>query len=152
MDAAVTFHAHALRLARLTLVEEGPMFISWARHFIRKTSRKSRLAVRSNVRGSRTLWSGVEAHEDRCLLTGTRTPLTNLLPDPVGATTEMVLSDGTVMIQGGGGFASNDWYKLTPDDGGSYINGTFSPRVDGPRPAVLPVQRPAQRQGVRGGS
>src|SRR5262249_40980736 len=50
--------------------------------------------------------------------------------DAVGAEEEMLLSDGTVMIQGGGGaFASKNWYKLTPDASGSYINGTFSPRA-----------------------
>src|SRR5262249_14283157 len=71
-----------------------------------------------------------EALEDRCLLTGTWTPLTNLLPDPIGAATQMLLSDGTVMILGGGDVAtSKNWYKLTPDANGSYVNGTFSPRA-----------------------
>jgi hypothetical protein len=42
----------------------------------------------------------------------------------------MLLSDGTVMIQGGGAqTTSANWYKLTPDATGSYINGTFSPRA-----------------------
>jgi hypothetical protein len=72
----------------------------------------------------------VEALEDRCLLSGTWTPLTNPLPDMFGATHEMLLSDGTVMIQGGGAQAtSKNWYKLAPDATGSYINGTFSPRA-----------------------
>src|SRR5262249_50995726 len=72
----------------------------------------------------------VESLEDRCLRTGTWTPLTNLLPDAFGAAQELLLSDGTVMILGGGDVvASKDWYKLTPDAAGSYINGTFSPRA-----------------------
>jgi hypothetical protein len=63
-------------------------------------------------------------------MTGTWTPLTNLLPDAVGPSAQMLLSDGTVMIQGGGGvFASKNWYKLAPDANGSYIDGTFSPRA-----------------------
>jgi hypothetical protein len=85
-------------------------------------------AQRNTQRQPRRL--AVEALEDRCLMTGTWTPLTNLLPDPVGASAMMLLSDGTVMIQGGGEtFASQNWYKLTPDASGSYINGTFSPRA-----------------------
>ena len=72
----------------------------------------------------------LETLEDRCLLTGTWTPLTNLLPDTFGPAAEMMLSDGTAMILGGGDVvASKNWYKLTPDASGSYINGTFSPRA-----------------------
>lgn len=36
----------------------------------------------------------------------------------------MLLTDGTVMAQGGG--VSKDWYKLTPDSTGNYHNGTWS--------------------------
>ena len=38
----------------------------------------------------------------------------------------LLLSDGTVMVQGGADTASTAWYKLTPDSTGSYINGTWS--------------------------
>jgi hypothetical protein len=39
----------------------------------------------------------------------------------------MLLSDGTVMAQGGGSTtASKIWYQLTPDASGSYQNGTWS--------------------------
>jgi hypothetical protein len=93
----------------------------------RKLSSRSR-ARRNPPRQARRL--AVEALEDRCLLSGIWTPLTNLLPDTFGATHEMLLSDGTVMIQGGGAQAtSNNWYKLAPDTTGSYITGTFSPRA-----------------------
>src|SRR6516225_8246919 len=85
-------------------------------------------ARRNTKRQARGL--SVEVLEDRRLLTGTWTPLTNFLPDAFGATHEMLLSDGTVMIQGGGAsVASKNWYKLTPDTNGSYIDGTFSPRA-----------------------
>ncbi|MFO0939199.1 MAG: cadherin domain-containing protein [Pirellulales bacterium] len=50
------------------------------------------------------------------------TPLTNVAPDAIG--TMMLLTDGTVMAQGGG--VSKDWYKLTPDNTGNYHNGTWS--------------------------
>jgi hypothetical protein len=60
------------------------------------------------------------------LLTGTWTKLTTPFPNGDGAETMLQLSDGSVMITGGAGFASKDWYKLTPDATGSYVNGTFS--------------------------
>ena len=50
--------------------------------------------------------------------------LTNLThPAPDGATVEMQLTDGTVLVQG---FQGQDWYKLTPDINGSYVNGTWT--------------------------
>jgi hypothetical protein len=58
------------------------------------------LACRNTRRQTQQL--AVESLEDLCLPAGTWTPLTNLLPDPFGATHEMLLSDGTVMIQIGG--------------------------------------------------
>jgi len=38
----------------------------------------------------------------------------------------LLLSDGTVMVQAGGGTPSS-WYKLTPDASGNYFDGTFTP-------------------------
>jgi hypothetical protein len=40
----------------------------------------------------------------------------------------MLLSDGTVMVQGGGNptTVTKTWYRLTPDATGSYANGTWS--------------------------
>ena len=37
--------------------------------------------------------------------------------------TALLLTDGTVMAQNNG---SSNWYRLTPDSGGSYVNGTWS--------------------------
>ncbi len=63
----------------------------------------------------------LEQLESRNLLSGTWTGLTN----PLGESGTMILlTDGTVMVQGGG--VTNAWYKLTPDSSGSYINGTWS--------------------------
>jgi hypothetical protein len=42
-------------------------------------------------------------------------------PDGVGLSFQ--LTDGTVMVQGNAG---NDWWKLTPDNTGSYVNGTWT--------------------------
>jgi hypothetical protein len=49
--------------------------------------------------------------------------LTNLVnPAPDGAFVEYLLTDGTVVVQGGG---CSDWWKLTPDSSGSYVKGTW---------------------------
>jgi len=42
---------------------------------------------------------------------------------PAGALVEFLLTDGTVMVQSD---YENTWYKLTPDNTGSYVNGTWS--------------------------
>jgi hypothetical protein len=47
--------------------------------------------------------------------------LTHQAPD--GALVSFLLTDGTVMVQGD---AENDWWKLTPDITGSYLNGTWT--------------------------
>ena len=43
-------------------------------------------------------------------------------PAPDGAIITFQLTDGTVMAQGG---TDSDWWKLTPDQNGSYVNGTW---------------------------
>lgn len=63
-----------------------------------------------------------EQLEKRDLFAGVWTQLANTAPDAIG--TMMLLTDGTVMAQGGG--VSKDWYKLTPDNTGNYHNGTWS--------------------------
>ena len=50
----------------------------------------------------------------------TLTSLTNQPPD--GASIGFVLTDGTVLYQGNN---MSDWWKLTPDKKGSYLNGTW---------------------------
>jgi hypothetical protein len=51
----------------------------------------------------------------------TLTNLTHQPPD--GAIITMQMTDGTVLAQGGG---ETDWWKLTPDNTGSYKNGTWT--------------------------
>ena len=48
-------------------------------------------------------------------------PLTNQAP--FGASTALLLTDGTVMVQRA---ESPQWFQLTPDASGSYVNGTWS--------------------------
>ena len=50
--------------------------------------------------------------------------LNNLVHQPPGgAFLSFLLTDGTVMCQGNG---ESDWWKLTPDINGSYLNGTWT--------------------------
>ncbi len=60
------------------------------------------------------------------------TKLANIMPNNAGSTM-LLLTDGTVMVQGGGA----RWFRLTPDITGSYVNGAWSatapmstPRLD----------------------
>jgi len=57
-------------------------------------------------------------------MTGTWSPLANLAPSPTGTGTMMMLSNGTVMVEGGG--TTNSWYQLTPSTSGSYTQGTWT--------------------------
>jgi len=52
----------------------------------------------------------------------TWTPLKNQ-PQTFGPGMELLMLDGTVMVQDAD---NSDWFKLTPDNTGSYINGTWS--------------------------
>lgn len=58
---------------------------------------------------------------------GTWGPLTH--QPTFGAGTMLLLTDGTVMCQSSG---TNQWSKLTPDNAGSYVNGTWSALANGP--------------------
>ncbi len=89
----------------------------------------------------------LEVLEERTVLSGTWTPLANPLPGGDGAQMGLLLSDGSVLVHGGGYYASNAWYRLTPDSSGSYVHGTWTPlasmaleRLDYPA-AVLPDGR-----------
>src|SRR5579883_2433981 len=59
----------------------------------------------------------LELFESRDLLSGVWTQLTNLAPSDTGTSTMLLLSDGTVMVQGGGTetTVTKTWYRLTPD-------------------------------------
>src|SRR5450755_4599167 len=57
----------------------------------------------------------------RAAAEGTWTALANTAPG--GVETMLLLSDGTVMAQNGGG---TGWYKLSPDSSGHYVNGAWS--------------------------
>ena len=48
---------------------------------------------------------------------------------PVLGNTALLLTDGTVMVQDSGpgnGGGTNHWWRLTPDETGSYVNGTWT--------------------------
>jgi len=54
---------------------------------------------------------------------GTWTDLTNALPFVNGPWVQILLTDGTVLVED---FCTPNWYKLTPDNRGKYENGTWS--------------------------
>ena len=58
-------------------------------------------------------------------MAGTWTPLTNQPTFPAG--TMLLLTDGTVLAQESGG---KRWWRLFPDQHGSYIKGTWSPQSE----------------------
>ncbi|MDR3633479.1 MAG: Ig-like domain-containing protein, partial [Isosphaeraceae bacterium] len=69
--------------------------------------------------------AALEPLEERQLLAGTWTDLTNAAPAASsGIGTMMLLTDGEVIAEGGG--VNNAWFKLTPDAAGSYVDGTWS--------------------------
>jgi len=70
----------------------------------------------TNVYGSTNASATLSA-----LTVGTWTPLAHLAPN--GIETMLLLSDGTVMGQNGGG---TGWYRLTPGATGGYANGTWT--------------------------
>lgn len=57
---------------------------------------------------------------------GTWTPLVHGAPDNTWIQMLLLLPDGTVMAQGQ---KSPNWFRLTPDDQGSYVNGTWTVRA-----------------------
>src|SRR5260370_19040940 len=57
----------------------------------------------------------------RSAIPGTCPPLTT--PPAFPASTMLLLTDGTVMCQES---ASTNWWRLTPDNWGDYVNGTRS--------------------------
>lgn len=75
---------------------------------------------------------------------GTWTPLTHQLNLFDGIGNPILLTDGTVLVQDAG---FNDWYRLTPDKHGSYVNGTWTQIATAPynplyhSSAVLPDGR-----------
>ena len=80
---------------------------------------------------------------------------------PFQAGTALLLTDGTVMVQQmSNGFGTGQWWKLTPDNAGSYVNGTWLQLATMPSPhaplyyasAVLPDGRVVIEGGEFNGS
>src|SRR6476646_10746775 len=53
---------------------------------------------------------------------------TNLFPSTslVQPSNPLLLSDGSIILHDAQGVGLSDWYKLTPDINGSYLNGTLT--------------------------
>jgi hypothetical protein len=58
----------------------------------------------------------------------TWTDMTNFVPNGDGGQLALLLSNGTLLVHGtnGNGGVSADWYQVTPDSTGGYINGIWS--------------------------
>jgi hypothetical protein len=62
-------------------------------------------------------WGGVAGAQSWTPLTTQPTFIAN------GASTPLLLTDGTVIVHD---FCATDWWRLSPDNTGSYVNGTWS--------------------------
>jgi hypothetical protein len=99
--------------------------LSWPRG---ASARGNEAKKPSGHSGRRKPWLQIEDLEERTVPAGTWSTLANAYPE-YGAGLMMLLSDGTVMVQGGEevtSSASSTWYKLTPDASGSYLLGTWA--------------------------
>jgi len=67
----------------------------------------------------------LDSLESRLLLNGDWTVIAHRLPHGDGAQTMMLLTDGTVLVHGGAGYASRVFYELTPNSQGSYVHGSW---------------------------
>jgi hypothetical protein len=68
-------------------------------------------------------------HAPKKAKSGTWSALNHTYPGSGGPDTAMLLTDGTVMMHD---FCTTAWWKLTPDNTGSYKNGTWSQLASGP--------------------
>jgi hypothetical protein len=109
-------------------MEQLPM-LSWL-----SQGKKRRAHETPMAKHQRRPWHPVlELLEDRTLLSSAWAPLANSAPSSTGTGTMMLLTDGTVMVQGGG--TTNTWYQLTPNASGNYTKGTWGtlPSMNTPR-------------------
>src|ERR1043165_4451375 len=81
------------------------------------------ISPRRPLRKRKSQKLSLERLESR-LAPATWTQLTNLMPE--SGQTLMLLSNGSVLVGAGSDFASKDWFQLTPNSAGSYINGTYT--------------------------
>lgn len=107
-------HRYAVALARTALL--ATLFVGTAQaahyagmlpHPVGAPQRLTQKLSSAALAASRNLWS----------------PLTNQQNFIDGAANPILLTDGSVLVQDAG---FPDWWKLTPDQNGSYINGTWS--------------------------
>ena len=75
---------------------------------------------------SRNVRVSLESLEPRQLLTGSWTNLSASGSGPANGIAMMLLSDGSIAVQDGGTSPGANWYKLTPDSNGNYVNGHWT--------------------------
>ena len=91
-----------------------------SRRSVRRVSR-----ARATAKRDRRARLDIDTLERRELLTGTWT-LTNFQRLQPIIQTSQLLSDGSVLLQGGSDLPTNMWYRLTPDSAGNYADGTVT--------------------------
>src|SRR5262249_48571990 len=113
-----------LRIARPTVVEEGMMFISWARNLFRKPSCGGRWAYRSKVHCPRAFRPGVEGLEDRTVPSFFTSPTSAAGTAPDGQAVGDFNGDGKADIAVVNQTANSLSVLLGKGDG------TFGPKTD----------------------
>jgi hypothetical protein len=105
---------------------------AWLRHLSARLSGQTTRAGKTRrkpARRSSATRPGVEPLETRLTPTGTWQAVAASLPNSDSVTTMLLLPNGDVMVQGGGGFgnaSAENWYELKPDASGDYANGSWS--------------------------
>jgi hypothetical protein len=128
------------RVPKINFLKSGETMLTWGDRWRRAYTKWAAGDLRRGKKRGRArqfpdskIATVAEVLEIRSLLSsvvtpaGTWTTLTNLAPaTTAGIQAMLLLSDGRVMAQGGSDTASKNWYALTPDATGDYINGTWS--------------------------
>lgn len=93
---------------------------------VAKTFHSHAISQRRNGRILRRAALRLEELQERIVLTGTWTSVNEPIPQINSANSGamLLLTDGSVMVQGGGITAA--WHRLTPDATGGYANGSWS--------------------------
>jgi hypothetical protein len=120
----ISFRLERLSKQALCLKSEEEMLLR------ARTAKRTRT---SNARTAAKLSHCIESLEMRRMLSGSWTTVATPVPASDGAQMAMLLTDGSVMVHGGGGANSAAWYKLTPK-GISYAAGGWS--------TLLPMSKP----------
>ncbi len=100
------------------------MFTSWVARIASAVRPLTMPRRRKSAANRGALFAQIDRFEQRQLLVGAFAQLTNANPNGDSGTM-LLLTDGSLMVQTAG--VTKTWAKLTPDNTGNYLNGTWSP-------------------------